>query len=223
MDEIKRDYYEVLGVARDATGDDIKKSYRKLAMKFHPDRNLNGDAKKAEERFQEAKEAYEVLSDVPKRADYDLYGHAGVSGGYTTTDTTPPPYEDLMQACMREEQRTRASIEEELEEKLKPVREFIATNKDRRERADKAGISFFEQLRNDEEAKENRRMAAVGIPIALALATYVGALYLPAVGVDVPAAFVRAKESVTRVVSGYLPQKPALKACSPSVQDCKPQ
>ncbi|MBL8533722.1 MAG: molecular chaperone DnaJ [Betaproteobacteria bacterium] len=72
----KRDYYEVLGVNRDAAEDDIKKAYRKLAMKFHPDRNP--DNKDAEEKFKEAKEAYEILSDSQKRAAYDAYGHAGV-------------------------------------------------------------------------------------------------------------------------------------------------
>ena len=72
----KKDYYEVLGVNRDASEDDIKKSYRKLAMKFHPDRNP--DNPKAEEQFKEAKEAYEILSDANKRAAYDQYGHAGV-------------------------------------------------------------------------------------------------------------------------------------------------
>jgi molecular chaperone DnaJ len=72
----KRDYYEVLGVNRDASEDDLKKSYRKLAMKYHPDRNP--DNPKAEEHFKEAKEAYEVLSDQAKRAAYDQYGHAGV-------------------------------------------------------------------------------------------------------------------------------------------------
>lgn len=72
----KRDYYEVLGVNRDASDDDIKKAYRKLAMKFHPDRNP--DDKSAEEKFKEVKEAYEILSDEQKRAAYDSYGHAGV-------------------------------------------------------------------------------------------------------------------------------------------------
>jgi len=72
----KKDYYEVLGVNRDASEDDIKKSYRKLAMKFHPDRNP--DNPKAEEQFKEAKEAYEILTDGNKRAAYDQYGHAGV-------------------------------------------------------------------------------------------------------------------------------------------------
>lgn len=74
----KRDYYEILGVAKNATDDDLKKAYRKLAMKHHPDRNQGDAAKPAEEKFKEAKEAYEVLSDPQKRAAYDQYGHAGV-------------------------------------------------------------------------------------------------------------------------------------------------
>ena len=74
----KRDYYEVLGLAKNATEDDIKKAYRKLAMKYHPDRNQGDGDKKAEEQFKEAKEAYEMLSDAQKRAAYDQYGHAGV-------------------------------------------------------------------------------------------------------------------------------------------------
>ncbi|HSI49517.1 MAG TPA: molecular chaperone DnaJ [Ideonella sp.] len=74
----KRDFYEILGVAKDATEDDIKKAYRKLAMKHHPDRNQGDGAKKSEEQFKEAKEAYEMLSDPQKRAAYDQYGHAGV-------------------------------------------------------------------------------------------------------------------------------------------------
>jgi len=74
----KRDYYEVLGVSRSASADEIKKAYRKVAMQYHPDRNP-GD-KTAEEKFKEAAEAYEVLSDADKKAQYDRYGHAGVSG-----------------------------------------------------------------------------------------------------------------------------------------------
>lgn len=74
----KRDFYEVLGVAKNASEDDIKKAYRKLAMKYHPDRNQGDQAKKAEEKFKEAKEAYEVLSESAKRSAYDQYGHAGV-------------------------------------------------------------------------------------------------------------------------------------------------
>jgi molecular chaperone DnaJ len=74
----KRDYYEILGVAKGAAADEIKKAYRKVAMQFHPDRNP-GD-KAAEEKFKEAAEAYEVLSDADKRAQYDRFGHAGVQG-----------------------------------------------------------------------------------------------------------------------------------------------
>ena len=74
----KRDYYDVLGVPKNASEDDIKKAYRKLAMKHHPDRNQGDGAKKSEDRFKEAKEAYEMLSDPQKRAAYDQHGHAGV-------------------------------------------------------------------------------------------------------------------------------------------------
>jgi molecular chaperone DnaJ len=73
----KRDYYEVLGVNRDASDEEIKKAYRKLAMKHHPDRNP--DSKDGEEKFKEAKQAYEILSEPDKRRAYDAYGHAGVN------------------------------------------------------------------------------------------------------------------------------------------------
>jgi molecular chaperone DnaJ len=74
----KRDYYEVLGVQKNATKDEIKKAYRKLAVQFHPDKNP-GD-KQAEEKFKEATEAYEILADDQKKAAYDQFGHAGVEG-----------------------------------------------------------------------------------------------------------------------------------------------
>ncbi|MDP4244500.1 MAG: molecular chaperone DnaJ [Bacteroidota bacterium] len=81
----KRDFYEILGIAKNSSADEIKKAYRKVAMQFHPDRHP-GD-KAAEEKFKEAAEAYEVLSDADKRAQYDRYGHAGLSnngrGGYS--------------------------------------------------------------------------------------------------------------------------------------------
>ncbi|WP_026279954.1 molecular chaperone DnaJ [Thioalkalivibrio sp. ALJ16] len=75
----QRDYYEVLGVSKDASAADIKKAFRRLAMKYHPDRNPGDD--EAEAKFKEARAAYDVLSDDQKRAAYDRYGHAGVDGG----------------------------------------------------------------------------------------------------------------------------------------------
>lgn len=80
MAENKRDYYEVLGVDRSAGNDEIKKAYRKLAIKYHPDKNP-GD-KEAEEKFKEAAEAYDVLSDAEKRAKYDQFGHSMGAGGF---------------------------------------------------------------------------------------------------------------------------------------------
>ena len=74
----KRDYYEVLGVGRNATDEEIKKAYRKKAIQYHPDKNP-GD-KAAEEKFKEAAEAYDVLSNKEKRAKYDQFGHAGLEG-----------------------------------------------------------------------------------------------------------------------------------------------
>ncbi|HPI38100.1 MAG TPA: molecular chaperone DnaJ [Ignavibacteriaceae bacterium] len=75
----KRDYYEILGVSKNASEEDIRKAYRKVAMQYHPDKNP--DNKEAEEKFKEASEAYEVLRDTDKRAKYDRYGHAGLKGG----------------------------------------------------------------------------------------------------------------------------------------------
>ena len=74
-----RDFYDVLGVSKDSSADEIKKAYRKLALKFHPDKNPND--KDAESKFKEAAEAYEVLSNPDKKARYDQYGHAGLEGG----------------------------------------------------------------------------------------------------------------------------------------------
>ncbi|MDX1904521.1 MAG: molecular chaperone DnaJ [Thermonemataceae bacterium] len=76
----KRDYYEILGVGKNATPEELKKAYRQLAIKYHPDKNP-GNAE-AEEKFKEAAEAYEILSDAEKRKRYDQFGHSGVSGGY---------------------------------------------------------------------------------------------------------------------------------------------
>ena len=74
----KRDYYDVLGVGKTADEKEIKKAYRRVAMKYHPDRNP--DDPDADEKFKEASEAYEILSDSEKRAAYDQFGHAGVEG-----------------------------------------------------------------------------------------------------------------------------------------------
>jgi len=75
----QRDFYEVLGVEKTASKDEIKKAYRKRALEFHPDRNP--DDKEAEEKFKEAAKAYEVLSDAEKRSNYDQFGHEGLGGG----------------------------------------------------------------------------------------------------------------------------------------------
>jgi molecular chaperone DnaJ len=94
----KRDYYEVLGLKRDAAESEIKKSYRRLAMKHHPDRNP--DDTKSEDSFKEAKEAYEVLGDPAKRTAYDQYGHAGVNassggGGFNPADAFSDVFGDV--------------------------------------------------------------------------------------------------------------------------------
>ena len=95
----KRDYYEVLGVQKGASADEIKRSYRKLAMKYHPDRNP--DDKEAEAKFKEAAEAYEVLGDDEKRGRYDQFGHAGVDGmghaggGFSSADDIFSAFGDI--------------------------------------------------------------------------------------------------------------------------------
>ncbi len=83
MSNTKEDYYEILGVSRDASKEEIKQAYRKLALKYHPDRNKSPDA---EEKFKKISEAYAVLSDDEKRRVYDMYGHEGVAGKYTPED-----------------------------------------------------------------------------------------------------------------------------------------
>jgi molecular chaperone DnaJ len=97
MATTKRDFYEVLGVARDAAPDEIKRAYRQMALKFHPDRNP-GD-KEAEKKFRESAEAYEVLSDIEKRQRYDRYGHAGLEGSpvhdFRTTDDIMSAFSDI--------------------------------------------------------------------------------------------------------------------------------
>lgn len=82
----KRDYYEILGISKTAPKDDIKKAYRSLALKYHPDRVSADKKKEAEEKFKEISEAYAVLSDDQKRAQYDQYGHAGIDSRYTSED-----------------------------------------------------------------------------------------------------------------------------------------
>ncbi len=82
MPVTKKDYYEVLGVSRGASADEIKQAFRRLAMKHHPDRHATANKKEAEEKFKEISEAYEVLSDAQKRAAYDQYGHSGVEGAF---------------------------------------------------------------------------------------------------------------------------------------------
>ena len=89
----KRDYYEVLGVDKNASAADVKKAYRRLAMKYHPDRN-SGDAN-AEEKFKEASEAYEVLSDQEKRAGYDRFGHAAVDGSASASGFNAGGFNDI--------------------------------------------------------------------------------------------------------------------------------
>jgi len=90
---VKRDYYEVLGVEKNATEDELKKAYRKLALKYHPDRN-QGDPE-AEEKFKEATEAYEVLCDPKKREAYDRFGHQGVQGGFAGGGFNPEHFNDF--------------------------------------------------------------------------------------------------------------------------------
>ncbi len=96
----KRDYYEVLGVGRGSSEEEIKKAYRKLALKYHPDRNPGN--KEAEEKFKEATEAYEVLRDPQKRSQYDRFGHSGLKGGFQGFDFQGFDLSDALRAFMRD-------------------------------------------------------------------------------------------------------------------------
>jgi len=93
----KRDYYEVLGLDRSSSDDDIKKAYRKLAMKYHPDRNAGDGQQAAEEKFKEVKEAYETLSDNSRKAAYDTYGHSASPTGnsHTYTNMDAEAFKDI--------------------------------------------------------------------------------------------------------------------------------
>ncbi len=97
MAATKRDFYEVLGISREASTDDIKKAYRQMALKYHPDRNPGDE--EAPKRFKEAAEAYEVLSDPDKRQRYDRYGHAGLNGAafhdFRSTDDIMSAFSDI--------------------------------------------------------------------------------------------------------------------------------
>src|SRR5919109_2793408 len=90
---VKRDYYEVLGVDRKASPDDLKRAFRKIAMDSHPDRNPGDNV--AAERFKEASEAYAVLSDPDRRRSYDLFGHSAVGAGGPAVDFTDMPFADI--------------------------------------------------------------------------------------------------------------------------------
>ena len=89
----KKDYYDVLGVPRDVSKDELKKAYRKLAMKYHPDRNPDDD--KAAEKFKELSEAYEILSDDQKRQTYDSFGHDGVNSSFTNSQGAADAFSDI--------------------------------------------------------------------------------------------------------------------------------
>jgi molecular chaperone DnaJ len=120
-----RDYYEILGVARSASDADLKKSFRQLAMQYHPDRNP-GD-KVAEERFKEANEAYAVLSDPDKRAHYDRFGTAGPGGGFESGFGTI--FEDIFENFFAggDRRRTRARSGEDLQYEMKLTLEEVAS------------------------------------------------------------------------------------------------
>ena len=89
----KKDYYDVLGVSKSASKDELKKSYRKLAMKYHPDRNP--DDSEASEKFKELSEAYEILSDDQKRQAYDNFGHEGVNSSFNSSQGAADAFSDI--------------------------------------------------------------------------------------------------------------------------------
>lgn len=121
---MKRDYYVVLGVSKSASDDEIKKSYRKLAMKYHPDRNLGDGAVDAEEKFKEAKEAYEFLSDAQKRAAYDQYGHKDVGSARSTPRTKKPFDEDPLDRDQRRREAAQRNREAEYQRTAAERRAF---------------------------------------------------------------------------------------------------
>lgn len=124
----KRDYYEVLGVSRNATQDEIKKAYRKLARQYHPD--LNPNNKEAEEKFKEISEAYQVLSDPEKRKIYDQFGHAGLGGSgagysqqsyggyYRDLEDIFGGFEDILGDFLEQEEEEEHQGREDLKEKM---------------------------------------------------------------------------------------------------------
>src|SRR6185503_10568321 len=95
----KRDYYDILGVARDASADEIKRAHRKLARQYHPDMNKNNPS--ATDKFKEVQEAYDVLSDPEKRKAYDQFGHAGVEGGAGAGSAGGDPFEAFRRGAGR--------------------------------------------------------------------------------------------------------------------------
>ena len=134
----KRDYYEILGVSRDASDTEIKRAYRRLALKYHPDRNPNN--KEAEERFKEISEAYEVLTNPEKRRIYDLYGHEGLEGqgyspGFSDIDDIFSAFSDIFEDFFgfggtrrraRQGRSLRYDIEISLEEAFRGVEKEIS-------------------------------------------------------------------------------------------------
>lgn len=147
----KRDYYEVLGVAKNATEEDIKKSYRKLAMKYHPDRNQGVDQQAAEEAFKSAKEAYELLSNPEKRAAYDRYAKTGI----LEPDLYEPPstdftvykhmFEDFEAVAVAKKQAV-----EDSKAKLKKAQDDIRPVYDQLQEARKVYVGFAEGMQKIE-------------------------------------------------------------------------